>query len=94
MAKAAGQVGWPAELLQHASYHIQLEDGCRVKVWMLEPILAGCLNACFMNASRMQLMQCRLPACLPVSAQLSAGLPVFMKGAVADVAKYRHKVLP
>ena len=40
--------GWLAELLQHAPYHIQLEDGHKVKVWMLAPILAAFINACFM----------------------------------------------
>ena len=71
--KATGKAGWPAELLRHATYHIQLEDGRRVNVWMLAPILAAFLTACF--------MQGRLPAC--VSSALVT--PVHKKGAVADL---------
>ena len=75
--KAAGNAGWLAGLLRHASYHVQLEDGRRVKVWMLAPILTAFLNACF--------VQGRLPAC--VSSALVN--PVHKKGAVADTANYR-----
>ena len=75
--KAAGNAGWPAELLRRASYHVQLEDGRRVKVWMLAPILTAFLNSCF--------VQGRLPAC--VSSALVT--PVHKKGAVADTANYR-----
>ena len=75
--KAAGNTGWPAELLRHASYHVQMEDGRRVKVWMLAPILTAFLNACF--------VQGRLPAC--VSSALVT--PVHKKGAVVDTANYR-----
>ena len=75
--KSAGNVGWPAELLRHAAYHVQLEDGRRVKFWMLTPILTAFLNACF--------VQGRLPAC--VSSALMT--PIHKKGAVTDTANYR-----
>ena len=45
--KAPGKAGWPAKLLRHASYHVQLEDGCRVKV--LAPFMTAFPNACFMR---------------------------------------------
>ena len=77
LGKAVGKAGWPAKLLRHASYHIQLEDGRRVKVWMLAPILTAFLNACF--------MQGRLPACVS-SASVT---PVHEKGAEADTAHRR-----
>ncbi|RYE04530.1 MAG: reverse transcriptase family protein [Rickettsiaceae bacterium] len=75
--KATGRAGWPAELLRHAAYHIQLDDGRRLKVWMLSPILTSFLNACF--------MQGRLPSCMS-SALVT---PIHKKGAVADPANYR-----
>ncbi|KAK9826237.1 hypothetical protein WJX74_001814 [Apatococcus lobatus] len=33
IGKAAGKAGWAAELLWHASYHVQLEDGRRVHAY-------------------------------------------------------------
>ena len=45
--KATGRAGWPAELLRHLAHHVTLDNGRKVKEWMLAPILAGFLNACF-----------------------------------------------
>ena len=71
--KAAGNAGWPAELLWHALYHIQLEDGRSVKVWMLANILAAFLNACFIHN--------RLPAC----GGSALGPPCCKKEVMADI---------
>ena len=75
--KATGRAGWPAELLRHAAYHVTLDNGRKVKVWMLAPILASFLNACF--------SQGRLPAC--VSSALVT--PIHKKGPASDPANYR-----
>lgn len=74
--KAGAQAGWPAELLRYAAYHVDL-DGRRVKVWMLAPLLASLLNACFVKG--------KLPACI------SSGLvtPIHKKGCTLDPANYR-----
>ena len=72
--KATGRAGWPAELLRHAAYHVTLDNGRKVKVWMLAPILASFLNACF--------NQGRLPAC--VSSALVT--PIHKKGPAGDPA--------
>ena len=42
---ATWRAGWPAELLRHAAYHVTLDSGCKVKIWMLAPILASFLTA-------------------------------------------------
>ena len=75
--KATGRAGWPAELLRHAAYHVTLDNGRKVKVWMLAPILASFLNACF--------SQGRLPACVG-SALVT---PTHKKGPAGDPANYR-----
>ena len=69
------QAGLP-ELLRHAAYHVTLDNGRKVKVWMLAPILARFLNACF-NQGR--------PAC--VSSALVT--PIHKKGPAGDPANYR-----
>ena len=74
--KATGRAGWPAELLRHAAYHVTLDNGRKVKVWMLAPILASFLNACF--------SQGRLPACVS-----SALVTPIHKGPAGDPANYR-----
>ena len=75
--KATGRAGWPAALLRHAAYHVTLDNGRKVKVWMLAPILASFLNACF--------NQGRLPAC--VSSALVT--PTHKMGPAGDPANYR-----
>ena len=54
--KSAAQAGWPAELLWYVAYYIDTEDGHRLTVWILAPLLARLLNACFISG--------RLPACI------------------------------
>ena len=66
-----------AGLLRHVAYHVTLDNGRKVKVWMLAPILASFLNACF--------NQGRLPAC--VSSALVT--PIHKKGPAGDPANYR-----
>ena len=45
-----------AELLRHAAYHVTLDNRHEVNIWILAPILASFLDACF--------NQGRLPACV------------------------------
>ena len=75
--KTTGRVSWPAALLRHTAYHVTLDNGRKFKVWVLAPILASFLIACF--------SQGRLLAC--VSSALVT--PIHKKGPAGDPANYR-----
>ena len=65
--KATGRMGWPAELLRHAAYNVTLDNGRKVKIWLLAPILASSLA---------RFTQVRLPAC----ASSALVIPTHKKG--------------